>query len=223
MKEHSILHKIRREFQADCEKVRGRSVWYKLEYFLMYYKISVLLTAAAAAVVISVIYSCSQHKEPAFYALFINAGNTLSDETFEQQFGKLAEINTDHYMITIDSSLSMDGNSQVSIASIEKFSANVNSKLLDVCMMPQDLFLIYAEEGCYGNLRDFLTEEQLEKYAEQMVYQDGIPVGIKADGFHKINEAELYTAGDRPIFGIVYNTGHKRECSLFLDFLAAGK
>ena len=90
-------------------------------------------------------------------------------------------------------------------------------------MMPQDLFLIYAEEGCYGNLRDFLTEEQLEKYAEQMVYQDGIPVGIKADGFHKINEAELYTAVDRPIFGIVYNTGHKRECSLFLDFFAAGK
>lgn len=220
MKEHSIFYKIRKEFQADVEKVRGRSIGYKLEYFFMYYKIPLLLTAAAAAIIISLFYSHSQYKESAFSALFINAENTLSDENLSQEFGERIEFDADRYTISIDSSLFIDGNSQASIASTEKLAANVNSQLLDVCIMPEELFLIYAEQGVYGNLQNFLTKEQFTEYADQIVYQGSIPVGIKAEGFRGIVEAGLYSAGDTPIFGIVYNTKHTKECCLFLDFLA---
>ncbi len=220
MKEHSILDKIRKEFQADCEKVRGKSIGYKLEYFLMYYKIPLLLTIVAAAIVLSLLYSRSQYKESAFSALFVNAENTLSDEILAQEFGELLEVDEDKYMISIDSSLYIDGNSQASIASTEKLAAAVNTQLLDVCIMPEELFLIYAEQECYGDLRNFLSKEQLETYAEKMVYQNDIPVGIYVEDFSGIADAELYASQDRPVFGIVYNTEHGREGGMFLDFLA---
>lgn len=221
MKDQSFFRRIQQEFQSDREKVRGRSVRYKLEYFFMYYKVPVILTIAAAAILFSIIYSRSQYKEYAFQAFLVNAKNTIYDETLEQKFGELAEIDTEKYQISIDSSLFINGNSQAAIASTEKLSASVNSQLADICVMPEELFLLYAEQGLYGDLQNFLTEEQLEEYEELILYQNGIPVGIRAEKFHGIAEAGLYSAEDMPVFGIVYNTRHQKECSLFLDFLSA--
>lgn len=219
MNEDSVFCKAGEEIKKDREKLKGKSFRQKLEYFFMYYKIPVIIIAAVIMIVISVLHSRSQYREYAFHALFLNAANTLNDNNFSQEFGEILDIDTDNYTVTINSSLNIDGNSQVSIGSTEKFAGEVSSEILDACIMPENLFLTYAEEGCYGDLRDFLTDEQLEQCADLLVYRNDIPVGIKADSFSRIAEADLYTSEDSPIFGIVYNTPHPAECSAFLDYL----
>lgn len=219
MNENSFFRKAGEELKKDREKMKGKSPGQKLEYFFMYYKIPVIIAAAVAVIAISVLHTRSQYREYAFHALFFNAADTVSDEKFSREFGNILDIDTDSYTVTIDSSLSIDGYSQLSIGSSEKLAGEVNSQILDVCIMPEDLFLTYAGEGCYGDLRDFLTEEQLKQYAEALVYLNDIPVGIKADSFSRIEEAGLYTSKDSPVFGIVYNTPHPAECSVFLDYL----
>lgn len=219
MNEDSVFRKANEEIKKDREKMKGKSFRQKLEYFFMYYKIPVIIIAAVVVIAISVLHTRSQYREYAFHALFVNAGNTINDEKFSQKFGKILDIDTDNYTVAIDSSLYIDGNSQVSIGSTEKLAGEVSSQILDACIMPETLFLTYAKEGCYGDLRDFLTDEQLEQYAELLVYQDDIPVGIKAGSFTRIGEANLYTSGDSPVFGIVHNAPHPAECSAFLDYL----
>lgn len=219
MNDDSIFRKAREEIKKDREKMSGKSARQKIEYFFMYYKIPFIITIAVIAIAVSLLYSRAQYREYAFHALFVNASSSAGDDIFNQEFGEILDVDTSHYTMGIDSSLYIDGNSQISIAGTEKFAGEVNSEILDACIMPEILFQLYAGQGCYGDLRNFLTEEQMEEYAESLIYENDIPVGIKADEFSRIREAGLYTEEDAPVFGIVYNAPHGAECSLFLDYL----
>ena len=219
MKGNSILHRFTEEIKKDREKLKGKTFLQKLEYYVMYYKIPAIITVAVIAILVSVCYTRSQSKSYGFHADFINASNTISDESFNREFGEIIEIDNDHSIVSIDSSFYIEGTSQQSISSTEKLAGEINSEILDVCIMPQSLFLTYAEEGCYGDLREYLTEEQTETYSDLFVYQNDIPVGIRAENFSKLQDADLYPEEEAPVFGILYNAPHPTECSEFVDYL----
>lgn len=188
----------------------------------MYYKIPVILILAVAAIAISVGHSIASNKTMAFHAYFINADNTRSDETLSQEFADFLQINTSKEQVSVDSSLMIDGNSQVSISSIEKFASEINSNFIDSCIMPEELFLTYAKEGAYGDLRDYISDTDLQKYkkADQLVYQDKIPVGIRTEALSRIQGSDLYKKSDKAVIGIIYNTEHPKEAGKFLHFLS---
>lgn len=223
MSNHSIFHRMSDEFKKDREKLKGKSFGQKIQYFIMYYKIPVLLILAVAAIAISVGYSISHSKTMAFHAYFINADNTRSDETLSQDFAKILAINQSKEQVSVDSSLLIDGNSQVSISSIEKFASEINSNFVDACIMPEELFLTYAKEGAYGDIRTYLSDTDYKKYqkADQIIYQENIPVGIRASDFKRVKAADLYEKSDVPVIGIIYNTDHPKEAQKFLHFLAS--
>lgn len=219
MTENSILKKIREEIRSDLRKMKGKPFRKKIEYFFIYYKVPLIITVAVIAMLISVYYTRSHSKSYGFHANFINANNTISDDAFNQEFGEIIEIDTDHFIVSVDSSLYIGGTSQQSISSTEKLAGEINSEILDVCIMPKSLFLTYAKEGCYGNLQDYLTQEQIEEYSDLFIFQDDIPIGIKAENFSRLQKADLYTEETSPVFGIIYNAPHNTECSKFLDYL----
>ena len=221
MNQDSIFHRAGEEIKKDREKMNGKPFRKKVQYFFMYYKVPFFIIVAIIAIIISVAYSRFQNKEFAFNVFFVNASNTRSDETFGEEFGEVIDMDDSKYMVSVDSSIYIDtdGTSQMSVAGTEKLAMEINSAVLDACIMPQNLFEAYAEEGSFGDLSDFLTEEQMENYADRIVYVDDIPVGIEAGDFAKIEEAELYEMEDAPVFAIIYNAPHADECSLFLDYL----
>ena len=222
MSNPSIFHRISDEFKNDREKLKGKSFGQKIQYFFMYYKIPVILILAVAAIAISVGHSIASNKTMAFHAYFINADNTRSDETLSQEFADFLQINTSKEQVSVDSSLMIDGNSQVSISSIEKFASEINSNFIDSCIMPEELFLTYAKEGAYGDLRDYISDTDLQKYkkADQLVYQDKIPVGIRTEALSRIQGSDLYKKSDKAVIGIIYNTEHPKEAGKFLHFLS---
>lgn len=159
MNENSVFRKAGEELKKDREKMKGKTPGQKIEYFFMYYKVPLILTAVVIAIAASLIYSHSRHREYAFHSYFVNAANTVSDETFDREFGEIIGIDTDHYAVSVDSSLYISGTSQISVVSTEKLASEINSEILDVCIMPEELFRVYSGQGAFGSLQDFLSEE----------------------------------------------------------------
>ena len=89
MKGNSILHRFTKEIKKDREKLKGKTFLQKLEYYVMYYKIPAIITVAVIAILVSVCYTRSQSKSYGFHADFINASNTISDESFNREFGEI--------------------------------------------------------------------------------------------------------------------------------------
>lgn len=191
----------------------------KIEYFFMYYKVPVILSTALIAIVLSMFYSWSNRRDYGFSAFFFNASNTNSNEVFSREFAREQNIDTNQHIVSVDCGLQIDGYSQLSIVSTEKLSSAINAQTLDVCVMPEELFLTYAAEGAFGNLGDFLTENQLAAYKDLVVYSGEEPCGIRINDFKRIQAAGLYDGEDAPIYGIVYNTKHPDTCRDFLTFL----
>ena len=122
MKGNSILHRFTEEIKKDREKLKGKTFLQKLEYYVMYYKIPAIITVAVIAILVSVCYTRSQSKSYGFHADFINASNTISDESFNREFGEIIEIDNDHSIVSIDSSLYIEVSSLQSISSTEKLA-----------------------------------------------------------------------------------------------------
>lgn len=220
IREDSVFKRGKEELKREKEMMRGKSFRQKAGYFFTYYKIPFIIIAAVIVIIISICYSRAQYKGYAFQALFFNVAVTESaDEELSGEFSDLIEFDESKYKVMVDSTMVISGTSQGSVSSTEKFSAEISEGVVDVCIMPEELFRSYANEGAFGDLRDFLTEEQLSEYEDLLVYDGSIPIGIYAASFTKVTENNLYVESDRPIFGIVYNTQHMDECSEFLDYL----
>lgn len=213
------MNRLKEEFSKDVEKLKGKPLKEKIQYFIMYYKIPFLLIVSVIAIIISFIYSRMQYREYAFHAYFFNAQTAEKDEIFSRELEEFLGVDTKKEIVSLDSSLQLGGNSQLSIASTEKFSVEMFNGIVDACIMPEEIFLAYVEQGCFQDLRNCLSEAQLTEYADLLIYENEIPIGVKTGSFSKLESAGLYTEEDTPIFGILGLTEHITECSEFLKFL----
>ncbi len=220
MKEDSFFHRASGEVKREKEMTKGMTKAQKAEYFIMYHKVLILFVAIAVIVVISLAYSHAHNKGYAFQALLFNTQNADYDETYSEEFREILGINEKSgYQVVIDSSNYIEGTSQLSVAGTEKLMLEVNSRMLDVCIMPEELFDSYVEQGAFGNLEDCLSPEQLSEYCDLFIYNGDTAVGVRVDNAEKITEASLYEEDDFPVFGIIYNAPHPDESALFLDYL----
>lgn len=220
MKEDSFFHKASREAKREKEIVKDMTAAKKLEYFFMYHKVLILFVTIAAIVIISLVYSNRHNKGYAFQALFFNTQNADYDDTYSEEFREIIGISEKSgYQVIIDSTNYINGTSQLSVAVIEKLTMEIDSAMLDVCVMPEELFDSYIEQGAFGSLEDCLSTDQLTDYSDLLVFDGDIPVGVRVADAKKVAEAALYEDGDVPIFGIIYNTAHPEECASFLDYL----
>ncbi len=219
MNQTTLLKKIKQELLSDHEKTKQMPLLQKLQYYFMYYKVPLILCTALTAILISICYSRSQSLEYVFDAAFLNASHTTQDEAIGRDFLLTLNMDPGKYAVSIDSGMQIEGNSQASIASTEKLFSKINAQMLDACIMPKHLFTEYARQHAFADLRDILTDSQLEIYQGKLFYTDGIPTGIYAEAFPRIAAAGLYSSGSCPIYGVAGNTAHPDTSSLFLDFL----
>ncbi len=221
MKEDSVLHKASEEAKREKAMLKEKSFGQKIQYFFMYYKIPVIIIAVIVIAVISIFYSKAHNKDYAFQALLLNSQDSFYGESLDEEFGELIDIDSSKYEVVIDSSLSIDGTSQLSVGSTEKVMAEISTGLVDICVMPEELFDTYLDENAFGDLSDYLDDEHMAEYADLIYYDGDTPVGIRMNDAAKIKDVSLYEEDDAPILGIVYNTQHPEECLTFLDYLFA--
>ncbi len=170
---------VAEEIRAEHKKLKGKGFKAHFSYFMTYYKWPTLAVIAVAAIVISLIRSIASNKPTAVNAMFLNGTNTeltYSTDWIENDFIQYAGIDTGKYSVTIDTSSYITpggAQSQVEAATSMKIMAYSAAKDLDVMTADPYNFHNYARSGMFTDLRDILSQEQIEKYSSYFYYIDG--------------------------------------------------
>lgn len=167
------------EFKAEREAMKHGTPKQKLAYFWDYYKWYVIGGIAVIALLASLIYQFVTRKETAFYAIMLNASSyNFMEDTSENTaaFAEYAGIDESMYQILYDTSIQIGTEAADDYNSSQKLMVYIAAGELDVMVSDADSLTRYAHQGNFKDMRDFLTEEQLEKYADSFYYIDNAVV-----------------------------------------------
>lgn len=194
------------EFKAQREAIKNKSFKEKLAYYWYYYKIHVIVAIFAIILVITTIHDIVTYKDIAFYVAFLNSFDTEHDQEFIDEFSLLTDIDTDEYDIYLDTNMyfNVADYDQASMAAMQKFLAMSSSGEIDVVIADRNVYSSYADNGFFRNLNEYLTDEQLAKYADHFYYYDEGTLDDEID----------YEAVYNSEFAIPDDTSERRDPSL---------
>ncbi|SEA15091.1 hypothetical protein SAMN02745687_01942 [Lachnospiraceae bacterium NK3A20] len=164
------------ETRQQRQKLKGKSLKEKLSYFWDYYKIHTIVVIAIAAAAISIVHSIVTNKPSVFAFTALNA--SIPDDAYDTMYGEITDalgIDTKEQGVTLDLQeyLTPGGDSsQYDIATRQKIFAETAAASLDVMVADQHNFDAYAKNGTFGDLRDYLSDEQMGKYQADLYYVD---------------------------------------------------
>lgn len=171
------------EFREEREALKNESFKKKVEYFFYYYKWHVIGTLVTVIFLGTLAHDVLTAKDYALYGAFLNT--YALEEPMEEMTTELAtllEVDTDEYIVDIDTTLSIGGSSsldatgytasEVSYTSQQKLMAYMAAAELDFIAADQTTFLDYASSETFYDLRQILTPAQIEKYEPYFFYVD---------------------------------------------------
>lgn len=195
------------EFKEERAALKNAGFKEKWQYFLDYYKWYVIgggLAIIFGAILIKDILSARDY---ALYGTFLNAyayeneDGTYKGDVMMNEVADLLEVDTEKYIVGIDSSLSIGGSSttdvtgmtasEVSYNSEQKLMVYIAAGELDFIAADSPTFLKYATTETFHDLRNILSPDQIEKYEPYFYYVDMAEVE-KADEAAQNLEADSY-------------------------------
>lgn len=240
------------EFKEERERLKHGSLKDKLKYFWYYYKFHTIVTLVCLIALSVFIHDAVTKKDYVFNAAFVNAAVLTDAKEFEQKAAEVLQIDTDEYALSIDNTIFIDQenpNSESTYYSIQKLSVLMMTNDLDITVMNSDTHRSYAYNMAYADLREVLSEEQLQKYEpyfyymdysiyeeisqlqeEGNVYEGDFPDPTKPEEMKNpipvgiyISEAKLlnsyYLFDEGSVFGILTGSEHLDSSLAFLDFV----
>lgn len=235
------------EFKEERAEIKNRSFKEKCSYFWDYYKWHVIGGAIAIFAIISLVRTVLNQKETALYAAFLNIGQTLYSEEYQDNFAKAMGIDTSKETVHFDiMPLELSVMDDATVATAQKIMVYVSAGDLDVIIADQSVTDHYSYIGTMMDLRELLSAEELEKYEPYFYYmdrsriqesngdtpatpdypedpsdpsdmEDPVPVGIRIDGCKSFSEAH-YLPG-ATYFTVVTNASHPELAHALLDYI----
>ena len=149
------------EFKEEREALKNGTPKQKLAYFWYYYKWHVIISVIIIGMLVSFIYQYVNRKDTVFNAVLLNA--SLLDQMSSEQPD-----------ITFDTSIRIveDSMDETSVTSTQKLMVYVAANELDSMITDFDSFQKYANSSLFYDLRDILTEEQLQALEPYFYYVD---------------------------------------------------
>ena len=213
-------------FQMD-EKKEKKSMKNNLEYFWMYYKLPFIAGMIVVILAMYFLIITLTAKETALSVMLIDCHTEMSSEEMAEEYMEAADIDQKKYQVQIQNNLMFQGtdSGSYSMTSLSKFMADIGSELLDVCGMLKDDFVKYDGSETWMDLRECLTDEQMETLKDKLLTtDDGRVIGIMADDLPVIQADGCYTNEEtNAAIGIIYNAPHKNEAVKYLLYLAGVK
>lgn len=162
------------EFKNEREALKNGTLKDKLNYFWYYYKWHVIGILFALIVIVTLVYQIATAKEDAFKAVILNANLLTEDGSYAEDFAEYAGIDLNENNIFFDPSLYItdDIMDADAYASIQKLTAYTMSEEVDIMITDAHSFRKYAHNELFCDLRNILSEEQLEKYEPYFYYVD---------------------------------------------------
>lgn len=213
-------------FQMD-EKKEKKSIKNNLEYFWMYYKLPFVAGMIVAILLLYFLITTLTAKETALSVMLIDCHTEMSGEEMAEKYMDSAGLDKKKYQVQIQNNLMFQGTNSgnYSMTSLSKFMADIGSELLDVCGMLKDDFIKYDGSQTWTDLRECLTDNQMEELKDRLLTaDDGRVIGILADDLPVIQTDGCYTNEETDaVIGIIYNAPHKDEAVKYLLYLAGVK
>lgn len=162
------------EFKEEREEIKNRSLKEKMSYFWDYYKWHVIGGAVGLLVVISLIHTLLTRKDTAYYAAFVNMGETVYSDDYRDGFAAAAGINLDKEAVYFDAGLMIDYKTmdEATVSATQKLMVYIAAGDLDSMIADTDSINQYAYNGALMDMREFLTPEELERYEPYFFYMD---------------------------------------------------
>lgn len=161
------------EFKEERANLKNKSLWKKISYFWMYYKWYVIVSIIAVVAVAGTIYSIISQKEEVLFGVTLNGSPTMNAEDFINGFLEYAEIDTEQYTVTVNTSLRMDSQySTDSLNASEFIMVYTYAGDMDFATMDPRCFAHYAYSGIFTDLSSLFTTEELEALDGIIYYMD---------------------------------------------------
>ncbi|MBQ2804204.1 MAG: hypothetical protein IJF07_09940 [Lachnospiraceae bacterium] len=160
------------EFREEREALKNGTKKEKWNYFWYYYKWHVIISICVILVVSSFVYQLVTRKEIAFNAVMLNASPMTESTEYKDTFAQYAGIDLEENEIYFDTTIRITEDSMDTYASLEKLAVYTAAAELDAMITDLGSFQKYANSSTFYDLREILTEEQLNRYEPYFYYVD---------------------------------------------------
>lgn len=184
----------------------------KLQYIWDYYKIPIIIVIVVIAVIVSFVREKAAQKNTVLSVLCVNSITTDDSSDTSSLFD---DFLTDNGYDTSSDEISVNHNVYVNTANngvdyqnMAVLTAYFGAHEYNVCFMDDTTFDHYAQEETFCDLRDYLDDDTLARYQDNLVYTtaengDKYPSGIRLTSADNqfLSGSGLY---DSCTFGICY-------------------
>lgn len=229
-------HKSRsdREIWNELNK-KERSVWFK-DYYLAPILVGIIVVAIASYLIYDAI---SSYRDTALFTAVINDSFDVdSRDNLCSNVLTFLGGNASKEKVTIEDNYIFSGSSGSNAsAAAQQITSYIYAKQLDIIIADPDYFDHYASLGCFYDLRNILSEEQIQKYSDYIYYPEleensdsKAPEGIttiRPDETYPcgivLSDSSVYSslggAQTKPVMGIIVTSQRTANAVKFLDYL----
>ncbi len=205
--------------------LKGNTPGEKWQYFKDYYMkavILILIVLCMLGVLVKDIIRGT--RECIFYALVVNNYTSVPDE-FREDFIAYAGLDDEKYNIIIDTTMQIDLKRMDDMSSsyMQEIIAISSTRKQDVFLADEQIIDYYWDAEYIVDIREALSEEVLEPYADRFYYQEDsegnqVPAGIIVEDSPRLKELGMYEY-QTPILSVVYLAPDTENIEAFLSYL----
>ncbi len=200
----------------------------KVQYIWDYYRLHIIVGVAAVLIIGSVIHHFVTYREPLLNVIMINtsSGEATSSDGFNEFLDAYGYDRKDNPVSVFGSLQFVDTgiNLTETYSNYEVLSTMIAAGEEDLFFGTGDVFLDYAKQGAFIDLRNILSDETLSKYEGSILYStdDGeteeYPCAIELTDNEWLKENGYYSDGNC-YFGVIYHTEIPDATAQFAKFL----
>lgn len=224
--EDSILYKKEKP-KTEREKLKELHGKDKIWYLVHYYGLQTIVALAIIGIISFLIIHYVTQKDTALEIMAVNAmqseDNPAVDSGYYNGFLKENGLDPDKSEVLVSSNLgaSANENDGASAESIQMIQSRFMTQSVDVFFADYDFFYSLGEFDYLADIREYLPEELLEKYKDDLVYVKSIetgkkyPIGIKLEKNAWVKETGWYP--DACVVGLADGLKNKDLAVKFIE------
>ena len=224
--EDSILYKKEKP-KTEKEKLKELHGKDKVWYLVHYYGLQTMVALAIIGIISFLIIHYITQKDTALEIMAVNAmqsaDNPAGDSGYYNDFLKENGLDPDKSEVLVSSNLgaSANENDGASAESIQMIQSLSMTQSVDVFFADCDFFYSLGEFDYLADIREYLPEELLEKYKDDLVYVKSIetgkkyPIGIKLEKNAWVKETGWYP--DTCVVGLAEGLKNKDLAVKFIE------
>ena len=225
--EDSIPYK-KEEPKTEREKLKELHGKDKIWYLVHYYGLQTIVALAIIGTISFLIIHYVTQKDTALEIMAVNAiqsaDNPAGDSGYYNDFLKENGLDPDKSEVLVSSNnlgASANENDGASAESIQMIQSRFMTQSVDVFFADYDFFYSLGEFDYLADIREYLPEELLEKYKDDLVYVKSIetgkkyPIGIKLEKNAWVKETGWYP--DTCVVGLAEGLKNKDLAVKFIE------